>query len=457
MRFMNMVKRFVALMLTLTLLGGCTFPWNIPFSPSKVTLKICCVNEKAFNLLYGDVFRAKYPQITLEVQEIPPTLLSSANMHKGMVEAFEKYQPDIFLTTVAIYKDLYAQNKLYDISSFLNEETFHLEELHSGMVEYVRGVTNGELQALPIWFNTPAFFYNKKLFQEHGVPFPKNKMSWESLFEVMNRFPSKHTGQKRLYPFLGIYSDELINAHDWMGELVLTEAIREVSSDYKKVNLRGKRWKELLQTVVYQSKKGFLSPYYASSECASQIVEASKQDFFIQGQVAMTIDDAKYISELEASPHAIDWGVTALPIDPAHPDENPYMSVNEVIIVNKTAHHMKEIKEFLAFASSQEEGERRLNLSFGFLPVRMPKKTKSQVFKTLYATRPGTSDIPRHRRDLPSKYKKGYADLFEREFKDLLANKITTDEFIDRVEKQAQLILDTCALEKKEEEKTSEK
>lgn len=84
--------------------------------------------------------------------------------------------PDVMLINYSWIEQYSPQGEgfynLYDLADVVDLDNYTEDELRFGEV-------NGKLQAIPISFNTPMFYYNKSLYQAYGLQVPK---TWEDLF-----------------------------------------------------------------------------------------------------------------------------------------------------------------------------------------------------------------------------------------------------------------------------------
>lgn len=410
------------------------------------------MTEKGFHFFFGDVYRAKHPHVEWEVIEYPDEndLKKGVDYIDAVIALVDTHQPDLIFLTSTIYRKLDEQNKLRDLTPFMQDEKFHLEEMHAGIVAKTRDQGQGKLGIVPTSFNNYGLFYNKKLFREWGIPLPKKDITWEDFFNLMKRFPDKDSKGQKIYP----YADpEFIvdnSACDWMEEVLITEEIRIISSDFKKVDLHGNRWREILEMMIHQTKTGFLKDYY---QARPSYLAFKNKDAFTEGQSVTTMNRARYLDALHKKENALEWGVMRTPINPTKPKDAANMYCTEMIGVHKNSKSVEEVENFLLFATSFEEGQRRLQQTHMYLPVRTPKNVQGTALAPFYAANPGDTSTLNFYAQIPTNFKNEYREIFEEEFQNLLANKITTDEFIDHVEKQAQMLLDKCTLVKTEEEK----
>ncbi len=89
--------------------------------------------------------------------------------------------PDILFVEVNNFVDLYLRNVLEDLNPYVAKDQFDLKPYYQGVVH--RFSPDGHLFAVP-QDTAPmgVMYYNKKIFQEAGLPFPTNKWSWPEPF-----------------------------------------------------------------------------------------------------------------------------------------------------------------------------------------------------------------------------------------------------------------------------------
>lgn len=96
----------------------------------KATLKVMTIeSEDQFMAEVGDFFKAKYPNIEINVINY-----FGDNLEKTMNEE----KPDVVIHSVQDYEQLIEQDKLYDLSNLLSNDKFNLEGVHQEFVDYLR-------------------------------------------------------------------------------------------------------------------------------------------------------------------------------------------------------------------------------------------------------------------------------------------------------------------------------
>jgi multiple sugar transport system substrate-binding protein len=100
--------------------------------------------------------------------------------------------PDVAYIFGSDLANLAATNKLLDLD----------DAVHSGEIKWNEFVpaaqqaatVDGKIRAFPALIDNLAVVYNKKLFQQAGVPFPKDNWSWNDFAAAAKRLTNNNTG-----------------------------------------------------------------------------------------------------------------------------------------------------------------------------------------------------------------------------------------------------------------------
>ena len=185
----------------------------------------------------------------------------------GVTEAIKKKFPHITLDIILRgknkdYKDLIATGVLpdiiYDSASFTVSNIMH-HGFHHDMEELIRknnfdlkqfepnvlGQTQyanseGKLYGLPFTMNRYALFYNKDIFDKFGVPYPKDGMTWDEIYELSKKVTREEQGTNYI-GFASTPSNLMLN-----NQLSLSPL--DTKEDKGAVNTDG--WKTLFENLT---------------------------------------------------------------------------------------------------------------------------------------------------------------------------------------------------------------
>ncbi|MDF2648008.1 MAG: hypothetical protein K0Q73_3813, partial [Paenibacillus sp.] len=137
--------------------------------------------DQQFMDLYGSFIQKKYPQVSfkLMVTKDAPTIAELAAT---------KTKVDFFYGQHSNIKDLADAGYInYDISGLLKTHKIATDKVNPTLYKYNLDSNGGILNPLPIAMIHLILVYNKDLFDKFGVPYVKNNMTWDDVYEVARK------------------------------------------------------------------------------------------------------------------------------------------------------------------------------------------------------------------------------------------------------------------------------
>ncbi|NBD23715.1 ABC transporter substrate-binding protein [Paenibacillus glycinis] len=141
-------------------------------------------------------FEEQNPGITVKL--LPAPLSDYGVKLNGMIAA--KQAPDIFELGNDMMLQDQAQNLLYDWTSQADADQEFMSGFYPGVADSWH--VDGKVYGLPGLLNTYGIFYNKKLFQDAGLPEPKPGWTYDDFFAAMEKLASKKGGVQQ-YGYYG--------------------------------------------------------------------------------------------------------------------------------------------------------------------------------------------------------------------------------------------------------------
>ncbi|MDF2661295.1 MAG: extracellular solute-binding protein family 1 [Paenibacillus sp.] len=136
--------------------------------------------EEIFMSRFGDRLQKKFPQYKLTF--IPrqsdnyAALLGSKQPIDIMI---------VSLNTTGTY--LTGMGLESDISDLIKKYNYDLTKIEPSLIEIQRRMANGGIYGLPYTPGAMTFLYNKDLFDKFGVPYPRDGMTWDEVYELARR------------------------------------------------------------------------------------------------------------------------------------------------------------------------------------------------------------------------------------------------------------------------------
>lgn len=133
-------------------------------------------SEDEFEALLAGPVKEKYPHITIE------NVIHSGSLEK----AFAAGETVDFHATWDGAMAQYIDSAIFsDVTPLAKKHNFELGKFDQGALDAIRKISKeGELFALPYGVNFNALFYNKDIFDNFGVAYPPDGMTWDEAIEL---------------------------------------------------------------------------------------------------------------------------------------------------------------------------------------------------------------------------------------------------------------------------------
>lgn len=249
----------------------------------------------------------------------------------------------------AVYAELAQRGMLYPVSELVEEEGFDVSYLGPF---YEGTKINGVSYGLPGGTSAWILYYNKDVFDEAGVDYPTNDMTWTEFYEKATGVASG-SGQDKVY---GAYIHTWPIC--WMGPAVQTGATA-IDQDLSP-------FQEALEFRKQLEDEGLVMPYFDAVAGNAHYTSA-----FYKGNVGMVPIGNWFIGMLwqaqEEGNVDFDWDVVTMPRPESASPNTTWGMAGPVAIAARTD-ELDAAWEFLKFRSSSDTSARLLaeqaNISF---------------------------------------------------------------------------------------------
>lgn len=158
---------------------------------SPVTLKFMAPwDEESFQARVKDPVEAHFPNVTMElVSEVVDSQPLQETFAQGIV-------PDILLAHrgFAVLRDA---DMLFPLDDLVQAHQLDLSSIRSGAIDLVRARDpegKRRLLGLPMEEIMNAVFYNKAIFDQFGVPYPTDGMTWDDIIDLARQVTGQRDG-----------------------------------------------------------------------------------------------------------------------------------------------------------------------------------------------------------------------------------------------------------------------
>jgi len=337
------------------------------------TLKVMYWNQQYFIQKYGNLFQAKYPNVELQV--IPTDRLRQVgkNPNDELIKLIDEEKPDILLLNQEQYKMLSDQGRLYDLGSVFVQDDYEVSTINQKVIDVLKDNSQSALFGLAPTYMNQVIYYNRDLFDQYGIEYPSDQMTWEEILQLAQRFPSDALPDgERIYGFSRQFEHD---PYSLIEQMVAVKGL--VPAQNGELFIGSESWRAVFETVVNALKSNAI--YYPANDQGQTMYESNeeylKSNLFITGKSAMTLSDYSLTGNIkEASTvlkeiEPVNWDIVTSPVDELARDVNYGFSVREIFSIDRDSSNTLPAIEFIKFIGSDEMAK-VLSKSTGDLPSR---------------------------------------------------------------------------------------
>lgn len=314
-----MSKRFGvwAGLISAALLGGCaesgtTSPsasgdrpqhTGAPAAPEPVELTLYSAGGtklEEFNANYADPIRKKFPHVT--VKYINPRD-GEANKYENLIAT--GMNVDLYYESIGGFFSTMPRTRTeFDLSPLIKRDNVDLGRFEPTLIDALKANGKGQIWGLPVTTNAMSLYYNKELFDKFGVPYLKDGMTWEQVYEVAGKLNRSDGGKSIVGMAISPAHSTRMNAY----------SLPFVDPQTLKATFADERWKKVLEPILKPAED---ASYRAKMDALEGKLPYSgewlnKQELAIFG----VFSDWQVVSPI---PVAFDWDLAAYPTWPDKP------------------------------------------------------------------------------------------------------------------------------------------
>ncbi|GAA3403186.1 ABC transporter substrate-binding protein [Paenibacillus hodogayensis] len=286
-------------------------------------------DNDGFMKMFGNKIKEKFPHVT--VKFLP---YNSANLMDKMIAAGQTL--DILYYSTGQTGDLLDYKLQYDISDLVKGYGFDLEKLEPTAVDFQRKLAKGGLYGLPVFNNTLTLFYNKDLFDKFGVPYPKDGLTWDGLYDIAKTMSRVDGGEQYHGLTLSMSHSMLLNQL----------SLPYIDATTQKVNFDSDTFKKLFDTwtSMYQIPGNEVDKKTVDFGSQVNMFDKDKKAAMFMGLSALGPSRFK---------EAVNWDVASYPVFADKPGVGPQPYPSYFYVTN-TSKYKEQAFEVIAYLASEE-------------------------------------------------------------------------------------------------------
>lgn len=446
-------KAAILLLTVISLLGGCFAekPVLEELDPEgKVKIKVMYHNDESFYRDYGNgfdaIFNEKYPNLEFEfislIEMYPDIEKNGTSFEEEYLKLIEKNKPDIlFFTKTDLFEKMAQEGKLYNLDPIIAQEKFDVDSYMLGLIDMMRHYGDGSLYGLAPSFYTNNLYYNAELFREYQIDPPRNQMSWKEVLELSQRFAGLGSNDKPIYGL----TEDFGRVEELLFGIAATSSLRALDPKGEKLEFNTEGWKEAMELVA--------------DAVRSRAVFASQEDVrylqtgpFLRGEVAMVFGSGMFRNQLLQGPmqddgKEMEWNMVTVPVDPASPDESPFVELNGIYAIAADSANKRAAWEFMKYVNSPEMAKALSRSPHAGLQTRSgyTKEIAGKSTESFYLLRPkagGGSIWGGSKVNRPDEFTFGFPSLVEKQLYEMIENGKSAEAAAAAIESEGNALLE---------------
>ncbi|WP_165861239.1 ABC transporter substrate-binding protein [Paenibacillus paeoniae] len=363
-------------MLVVALMGSACSTKELVKDPVTLTV-LYGSGTTEFDKAYGDMFRQKYPHVTLRV--INYTQHEAYKTINDLIKVMNDVQPDIVELYSSHLVELVEKGQLIELDSYIQSSSFDIDHMYAPVIEALRLEGEGRLYGLTPYFPGTALYYNKTLFDLNHIPVPSSAVTWEQMIDLAKLFPSGEG-------YSGTYINKpYTNKFNYVRYIGFQNGLRVIDSTGKKVTVDTESWKNMWTKGIESFQSGamveVIAELFPPSFSEDQYTELwLKNNAFAAGKAAMVVADYSMAEQLEliqnsTSPNKpeFEWDLVAYIPNGNKPNGAFIPDMNKIFAMTTYSKNVQDAWELLSFMHSGSTMLRLNNqhdLGYGYLSSR---------------------------------------------------------------------------------------
>ncbi|MUG22239.1 extracellular solute-binding protein [Paenibacillus macerans] len=324
--------------LNLAIVSGCAGNTSsLKDKEVSFSLNIGYFSQKHFDDRYASLLALEYPNLRYTVVPTNDIVKGKATLQEWM----KNNEVDLLYLSDDDFREAAESGLLLKLDDDVARDSFPLDTLIPGVVELTKHYGNGELYGLPPSFFSSAIVYNQQLFDQYGVEYPGNQMSWEDTIMLANRFPK---GLTLPYP----------SAADWLIDIGRTESLQAYDEHTDRLTLDSPSWGKILKLVKEPLKRGNIA------------INDINQNAFITENYAMAVVNYEDFKVVEQQGSDIKWKLATMPVSPGSPEISHHISLGGLWAIPANSTQTEAAWELIRFFLSGKVAEWEYRSVYGF-------------------------------------------------------------------------------------------
>jgi len=375
---MKTVAMALLVVLVLPLIAACSQIGGKETDTTERVLRIAIANydESSFRQQFTEIFEFAHPNITLEIEPVMESYMygmraAGEKMPDPFELLMERMQgdnpPDVVMFNYDQLSSLITNNLLLQLDPMITKDKFDISDIVPAVIDGLKKTGDNKLYALAPIFSSSALIYNKAIFDQAGVNYPTDGMTWEQMFDLARRL-SRPDGDNPIYGF-NFNTSAYMDLYYGMQQYIIPPLqLRMFNDDATKMTVDGDQWARVWSMMLRLQQDKIVPPSDDRGRREFRVGSDGRYnpfayDDFLSGRLAMSIISYGQLDQIiNANKNAanfpgftpISWDVVTVPSHPEQPGVGGNMYMNGVMGINAKAQNVQDAWRFIKFVNGPE-------------------------------------------------------------------------------------------------------
>jgi len=392
-----------------------------------------------FEQTYVTPFKEKYPELAISVVYGEEKVGAGQFTDETYLRLFDSVKPDVVILSDKQYAQLSGENRLTDLSPFVQKDHFDIEGFYPPLISYLKTYGQGKLEGLAADYRANVLYYNEELFERYGVPLPKGTLTWDEVLNLAGRFTAIGDEDRSVYGFDNYDPLEQSNAFALIRRIGEAQGLSMFDEKNRRIVVNNVKWRPIFEKVLEGLRSGAIHPNALKTE-----VKAPFQAPFLSREAAMMTSNSDMVFFLDELAKVTDdiaperWNILPAPVSSARMDRGISLSTS-VYAIPFGSDSKENAWNFIKFVNSDET--MRVLSKTGFKlqsRVQYVPPLEGRNIEAFYPDSAAEVVIP-NRPDLP-----GFIDELNRmavaQLQSVLDGRMTLDEAMEAIDQEGQAL-----------------
>jgi multiple sugar transport system substrate-binding protein len=304
----------------------------------------------------GRPFVIRHPSIQFKVAQYTDNSDSDAAVYMQWIR---EQKPDVLQVPLALVDDLAEAGIIKPLDDWIAKDNYPLQDFYQPVIRTLREAGAGMLYGLTPYFETPALYYNKTLFDHFGLTPPHNQMSWNEVLQLASRFNGTNGEGKPIY---GLATHSRTSSFQLLLSIGDTEGL-QINDSNLQPTLNTASWRELWEDIARGYQEGYISNEATPSIQGEYLMsDLYKSDPFLTGRAALAYKSSDFQWDINQAKQSIgfndEWGVVTQPVNPNYPDQARQFTLSTVYAINAESTRQEAAWALIQYIMSPEKAKR---------------------------------------------------------------------------------------------------